>query len=503
MCKKFSYIVLFLCFFTGYQKTSAQGYEIKFKIPALKDSTIIIGHHFAKENVLIPDDTIHLDKKGIGEMQGKKTLPGGIYIVLLPSKKYIDFLIDKEQHFSMEADTGDFLNTVKFNKSLENDLFVQYQKKVHSEGDIVHKLIERKKSSTNDAEKDSISKAIDQINIEMKGYINGIIKDHPDMLLAAFLKGMQEIDIPEPPKDSNGKILDSTFQYRYYRQHYFDNFDLTDTRLLHTMFYEQKVKNYLDKVVPQIPDTLNKEIDMLIHKVWGNDELFRNMLVSLFNNYANASNQIMGMDAVFVHIAETYYLPYATWSDKEYMDKLKKEIEKHKPNLIGKTAPDLNLIEVPTDHFVIAQSDTALKSNPYVGNQIHLLGIQAKFLVVAFWEADCGHCKKAIPILYDVYQRMQEKGVKVLAIHMISSVEGKRKWIDFVNEHNLYNWINAWSPYSHEYKDLYNVYSTPTIYVLDENKRIIAKQISAEQVEDFINFEINKQKAGDVAAHKQ
>lgn len=96
-------------------------------------------------------------------------------------------------------------------------------------------------------------------------------------------------------------------------------------------------------------------------------------------------------------------------------------------------------------------------------------------------------------MLHDtIYQQLKDKGVKVLAIHMIASVEGKRKWIDFVNEHRMYDWINAWSPYSYEYKDLYDVYSTPIIYILDENKKIIAKRISPEQITEIINFETKK-----------
>lgn len=246
-------------------------------------------------------------------------------------------------------------------------------------------------------------------------------------------------------------------------------------------------------MIPQIPDSIIKYVDMIIDNVKGNDELFRYLLVTFFNEYA--SSQVMGQDAVFVHISEKYYIPYATWATKDYIEKLKKEVAKKKPNLIGNIAPNLKLVEVPSDHFMVARTDTALKSNPYVGNNINLLDIKAKYLLIIFWEADCGHCKKAMPLLYDsIYPLIKDKGVKILAIHMISSIEGKRKWVDFVNEHNMYDWINAWSPYSYEYKDLYDVYTTPVIYILDENKKIIAKRIGPEQAAEIINFEENRKK---------
>jgi thiol-disulfide isomerase/thioredoxin len=247
----------------------------------------------------------------------------------------------------------------------------------------------------------------------------------------------------------------------------------------------------MEKVIPLIPDSIEKEVDMLLEKVRNNEEVFRYLLVTLFNQYA--SSQIMGMDAVFIHIAEKWYLPLATWSDKEFKDKLVKEISKKKPNLLGNKAPDLKLIEIPEEHFRVAKTDTALKSNPYVGTPLSIYDIKAKYLIVIFWEADCGHCKKTVPQLYDtIYPAIKNNDVKILAIHMIASVEGKRKWIDFVNEHHLYGWINAWSPYSYEYKDLYDVYTTPVIYVLDENKKILAKRIGPEQIVDIINFEVKK-----------
>jgi len=472
-------------------EVQAQGYEIKIKISALKDSTLLLGHHFAKETMLIPDDTITLDKKGMGVFKGKTSLPGGMYIIFLPSKRYFDLLLDKNQVFSVEADTANFLKTVTFTKSPENQIFYEYQNLITNKGQQARKLVEQKKNSKNESQKDSLTKAIDQINQEVKGFINKTITNNPSTLIAAILKGLQEIEIPDPPRDEHGKIKDSTFQYHYYVTHYFDNFNYLDPRLLRTPFYEQKVKNYVTKVIPQIPDSIIPVVDKLIDKVKSDAELFRFVLVTFFNEYA--SSQVMGQDAIFVNIAEKYYIPDASWASKDYIDKLKKEVAKKKPNLIGNIAPNLQLIEVPPDHFMAAQNDTALKSNPYVGNRFNLSDIKAKYLVVVFWEADCGHCKKAMPLLYDtIYPQIKDKGVKVLAIHMISSVEGKRKWIDFINSHNMYEWVNAWSPYSYEYKDLYDVYTTPVIYVLDENKKIIAKRITPEQVAEVIDFEEHK-----------
>lgn len=221
--------------------------------------------------------------------------------------------------------------------------------------------------------------------------------------------------------------------------------------------------------------------------------MFRYCLGFLFNHYAALANQIVGMDAVYVYFSEKYYLPNATWIDNDFREKLMKTIERVKPNLVGNFARPISLLEVPVSHFITAQADTAVKSSLKLGSPLPLERIVSDFTVMVFWSIDCGHCQKDIPLLNDsIYPKLATMGVKLVAIHNISSVEEKRKWIDFVNQYKLYNWINA-VPYNADYQELYNVFVKPTIYVLDKNKRIIAKSIGIRQIEEVI---VHAAKAG-------
>ncbi|HEY4786180.1 MAG TPA: thioredoxin-like domain-containing protein, partial [Bacteroidales bacterium] len=351
-------------------------------------------------------------------------------------------------------------------------------------------LMEKYKTATGN-KRDSLNKKLEDLNRKSEDFIRRKIDElPPNSMLAALLKISQEIKVPDFPRDGSGKVTDSAFQYKYYKAHYFDNFDFTDGRLLRTPLYEQKIKFYLEKMIPPMLDSIDMEVDRFLDKTKGNEELFRYLLSTLYNYYL--SSQIVGFDAVFVHIAEKYYIPYASWSSKEFIENLKKDLAKLKPTLIGQSAPNVKLITLPTDHFLAAQNDTALKSNPYLGSNMEINDIVSKYIVIVFWEADCHHCQQAMPVLHDAYERLKDKGVQVLAVNAISSVPGKRKWIDYINEHGYYDWINAWSPYSNDYRDLYNLQAFPAIFVLDENKRIISKRIGAEQVEDVINFEMRK-----------
>jgi thiol-disulfide isomerase/thioredoxin len=136
--------------------------------------------------------------------------------------------------------------------------------------------------------------------------------------------------------------------------------------------------------------------------------------------------------------------------------------------------------------------DTAVKRNPYAGSFFNLSGEKGEYTILYFWEADCGHCKKTIPLLHSFFNKMKDKGVKVIAVNMLGGIEGKVAWVDFVNEHKLYGWINAWNPYDFSSRDAYDVSSSNTLFLLDENMKILAKKITPEQAEAIIENEMKK-----------
>ena len=196
--------------------------------------------------------------------------------------------------------------------------------------------------------------------------------------------------------------------------------------------------------------------------------------------------KIMGMDAVYIHIADKYYIPEADWSDPEFITKLKERVDKSKPTLIGTKATDIQLVEVHSDHFIQSLENEDLKKNPYVGKFFQLYDVDAKYTILYFWEADCGHCKVATPELYEAYKRLKTKGIEVVAVNTLSGEEGKIKWINYINENGFYDWVNCWNPYDFTYKNIYDIMTTPQLFVLNSDKEIVAKRIAPEQAEKII-----------------
>lgn len=543
MTKQISFsTILIILFFTA--QSFAQGYNIKVKIPKLKNQELILGHHFA--TMLIPDDTLVLNSKGEGFFKGKEKFREGMYFIFLPSKKTFDIIIGKNQQFTVINDTVDLRKYLKIEGDKENTIFVDYQHFLDKQRKEAQKLSEERKTAKGDAQKE-IDKKLKQINVDVKKKANSIIDANPDFFFSKFIKATLEIEIPEIVKGQEAK-------YYYYRGQYFNYFDFKDPRLLRSPIYENKLDYYLDKIVPKAPDSLITQVDMLIEGTRGDKELFRYMLVHLFNKYAKG--EIMGYENVYVHIAEKYYIPDAEWSDPEFLEELKRKIERKKPGLVGNMAPEIKMNLLPNDPAAVEalrdqldalnqKGNAYLKNQTLIGQQVkefkanyfnysdsaaiaqvkinRLAGIvdeefipgfegfsslhqiNTKYTIMWFWEPDCSHCKTMTPKLVKAFneKNLKDKSVTVFAIYLHRNInewdkytKHIKEWFDFVIEHELFPFVNVWEPFGYtRFRDKYDISSSPVLYLLDKNKKIIAKRINPDQAISIIEeIEKNKKK---------
>ena len=126
--------------------------------------------------------------------------------------------------------------------------------------------------------------------------------------------------------------------------------------------------------------------------------------------------------------------------------------------------------------------------------------IQSDYLVVFLYDPDCGHCRESTPKLKKFSDTYKNKGVKVLAIAVDKAPEA---WKKFIKEFKVGDWINGYDfTFRTNYRQQYDVYSTPVVYVLDKDKRIIARRMPVEQLEDFYQFLLRQHPAKKEAATK-
>lgn len=454
---------------------NADAYSIKIAAKGLKPGSMCqLARYYGDKQYIM--DSAKINDKGEVLFQGTEKWPQGIYMFIPPGKnKYFDFVMDEEQHFSIETDTVDFIRSMKVKGSEENKFFYDYQNFISAKSKTIEPLqalYKRVKDKNPDSAK-IVQEKMSAIDKEVKEYKSNFIKSNPKTFVAKLFKAMEEPEIPEAPILANGK-KDSTFAYRYYKTHFFDNFDLTDDRLLRSPIFHNKIKQYMEKLTPQTPDSIAVSADYLIERSRPNQEVFKYLVYWI--TYTYESSKIMGMDAVFVHMVDKYYVTkQAFWLDSTQYYKITKRAAELKPVLLGKAAPVINMADS-------------------TGKYISIYNVKAKYTVLIFWDHACGHCKKEIPKLLDVYEKkLKSKGVEVYAIE----TENKPgEWKKFIRENKLH-WINVNETDDYKRavtKKIYDIYSTPVIYLLDEKKVIRAKRIESEQLEGIIDM-LEKEKA--------
>jgi thiol-disulfide isomerase/thioredoxin len=488
--KKFTIgILLFLCVFGFQQMYAAEGYEIKVKINNLKkNDTILLAYHMGTQKYL--RDTAILDDKLTAVFKKKESLPGGIYLIVLPNKSYFDIIVN-EQFFSIENDTTDFAKNFKSIGSQENKVFYDDLKFIAEKGKQRADLdTERKAETTSAQRKKVIEEELKKIDNDVKEYRANIAKTYPKSFYAKVLKMMEEIQIPEAPKDEKGNIIDSAFQYKYYKEHYFDNVDFTDDRLLKTPILHGKVMYYIEKMTAQIPDSINVACDVVLAKSKVNNEMFKYWLIELLNFYAKSN--IMGFDAVYVHLVENYYAKgLAGWTDEADLYRITDRAKKLKPTLMGQVAPKLILMDQN-------------------GKYQDLYAIKAPYTLLFIYDPDCGHCKKETPKFLEGYHKIREKGIdlKVYAVSTEHLVDGQdstgipkfktkpeevNKWPNFIKEFKIEEWTNVADLYlQNNFREVYDISSTPRAFLLDKDKKIIAKRFGAEQFESLMDDFYNR-----------
>lgn len=445
---------LFVLFIVIGSHLFSQSTNVKINVQGLADSTAIIGYHFGSQRLIY--DTLDVVDGSI-PLQSDKMLPKGLYFIYTPDF-YAEFVLNEpsfEISFSKEQPYYNFDSK----GSLENELFSDFQSRLGQLQKQQRALSEQVKTLSGD---DSV-RVMDELKIvseQIQNYQDSLIKNNPETFIASFIKLMRGKQVPdfEEIEDSEER---KKAKYNFLKNTYFD--DLIVVEMMRTPVIHQYVMRYFNDLVLPRPDTIIKEIDQFMTRIEEDEPTFRYWLVTFFNKYQES--KMMGMDAVTAHLVENYYLTdKVDWMSAESKEEMRKELQFIKPNLIGKKAPPLTL------------EDT-------LGNVVSLEDFEETYLVLYFYDPDCGICKKKTPILKKDYSSLQEENAEVLAV---CSITDTSKWKEYVSENDL-NWVNLADPsVKSNFRAYYNVRSTPQLYILDEERKIIAKKLDVNQVLDFI-----------------
>lgn len=434
------------------------GYKIDIKLADYENDTLIAGYYMGQKQLVL--DTLIKGKKDIFTLEGEEKLTPGMYLLLSkPDHKVIQFLIsDSEQHFKAEFNYYE-LEKAKFKNSKENKYFYDYLSFLADQRDKNDKLTLAMGTAETETDSLQILEKQKVLNDEVQSYQESLLKEHPEALVSYIINAGKSVEVPDfEDKENTDKL-----RFDYFKNHYFDYINLGDSLHFRMPYLHGKIEYYINKLTVQHPDSIKPSIDYILSSLGEGTSGFRYYLSHFLNTYA--ASKVVGMDALYVHLVNEYYAKGAApWVDEKNMRKLTSNARLMGPVLIGKTAQNLTLYAEDGSEHKIGDFDT-------------------DYLVLLFWAPKCGHCKKQMPHVVDFYEKFKDKGVSLKAICTATGEEYKKCW-SFIEDKGMSSFINLGDQFQKSrFKVKYHVKSTPLIYILDKDLKILIKGIGAKQLD--------------------
>ena len=472
-----SLLVLFFVFISGsailaQAKKTIPTSQIGFQSPEYANKMYYLASHYGKYQTLL--DSVKGTNDGKLLFKKDQKYVEGIYMLVTPDKKIeLEFMMDSDQKFSIQV-TNPTEKTLSIQGSSLNQDFNGFNSffKTKMEGiKALEKNLADKKTKQDSA---LVIQDLKKIQSEINTYKNNYIQSNPSNTLALLFRMSQPIDnfLNKPAEE---KLATKNDSIAYLKKHFFDGINFKDNRLLRNPFLENRITTYFNTFVPVTPEAVTAEIVQILNQTdQPNGEVFKYLSLYFVDLYSEP--KIMGMDRVFINIYNTYFKNKEySWLQLKQKEFFKFKVASIKDNLVGDKGRNL---------FMLTQDQ----------KRIDLYDIKAKYTVIAFWDPTCGHCATEIPKMHQLYEtEWKQKGVVVFAIN--NNTNEMVKWKEFIEKEKLSDWTNVYPApvvtgnYTKEdvdFQTLYNVRQTPVIYLLDQDKKIIAKKVGAENYTKII-----------------
>ena len=434
---------------------SLQGQNtIRGRIIHLNGKRISLQSIFGEKTKTI--DSVYTDSTGQFQFSMNNRLPG-MYRFYWSKEGNIDLLWNRENiRFSTTDANPD--DSLKIISSAENKIYKTYitiDRLAQARLQLLAPVLDF--YPVHDAFYQATALEFENIQLRQEHFLDSIGAVAPRSFALKMTRTMQGPYIPS--------ALNKEQRMIYLKQHYFDKVDFSDTSLLRSMVFPNKAISYMSLysnnrlTQKQLEVEFIKAVNVILGAASVNPDIFRFLLDYLVGGFDK-----FHFDDVITYIADNFQDP-TTCEDKSRKSSLQKKLETFQKLAVGKTAPEL---EVP---------DTKRKP-------VRLSEIKSEYTLVIFWATFCPHCVSMIPRVKELYASQQPKKFEVMAVSIDTSMNS---WTNYIKEEKL-NWINAsdLKGYNGKSADDYNIYATPTMFLLDREKKIMAKPISLMELEQSL-----------------
>jgi len=438
----------------------SQTYSMKGTVNDLPKNKVYLLDYYGEKNILL--DSASADSSGSFTFVMKNSYTTGLYKVILGSEEsqrygtqevFANIIFNKENivfstSFSAPADS------MKVTVSEENKTYYDFSKKddkVNTQLQVLSQLPDY--FPPTDEFYSEIKERYTELQKQHQKYIATLIKSKPN-LFAMHMIGSERFPSLEFSLPHEDKLL-------FVRKHFLDNIDFADTLLLHTSIFTSKAFAYIKFFSNQSlsKDLQEKQYIMAVDTLMGRSKVNEKVNAQI-KKYLITGFESLEMETVLTHIS-TYYTTESTCEDDRQTKNLKRRVDGYKKLAIGNKAPDISITDENNTSYKLSDS-------------------KAKYTLILFWASWCPHCMMTLPEINKMYDALNKKGVEVVAISIDTVkaefvkaiVEGGYKWINYSD-------LKGWDgPIASDYY----LYATPTMLLLDADKKILAKPISLSQL---------------------
>ncbi len=367
--------------------------------------------------------------------------PTGIYRLLYSQQNsgFVDFMYNNET-VELKFDPKNPLETVEFITSEENKIYQEYLLKLANWLQELDSYQITYFNLEDQIKKDSLQLLYVELLPKYESFQTNFEKISEGKLANNFIKSSQKQYAPELIETPQ-EFLNSE------KQHYFDFINFDDKKLLNSTFLSDRIIDYIFYLNGsddfEVQNVLYKKAVKEVMQKITDAHLKSDLLTTLLYTFAQIENTVL-----IDFLIENFHnkLPVEI-QNKSVI----KDIQEKVKLAVGKIAPEITWQE---NGLTQKLSELTI----------------AETYIVVFWSTSCSHCLKEIPKLYEYTK--DKIGVHVIAIALEKEEEifnqkivELKKWTNILG---LKKWKNQ--------KAIdYQINATPSYFILDRDKKIIAK----------------------------